>query len=860
MASTAYLLVSLLIPWLSGYSLLRLAESRAPYLPNPCLQIAFGFFFGHSLLQLLVHVADALLGYIPVPGVNVTLVLIAVCACLVSRIKRITTRPAERREAFITRRSIGPVFWVFFLLTAVHLSLAVIEVLHRPVFPWDAWLSWMYRAKAWFFSGSVVPMDAPQDWLKGTGSAVYNAAGAHYPTLVPITAAWTALHLGFWSETLVNVPVIACGLALAIGVYGLAREAGRSPGTGMIAAYLVLSIPLIGTHLSLAGQADIWMAGYAGLGLGACLLGLAKGSSSLFWRGILLTVLSIGVKAEGGVWLLVALGTGAVIWFARGRWAYLLPIPVIVLLLWISGIHFAEFTVLGSIGLTDNTLHASFLGSHELQHHDVLDDYWQNFFLGGSWHLLWPMLLLATLGVLRAGDSRRRLAILAFLGTAVASQVIIFGFTDQGRWAEDWTAINRIPMHLAPALVLCLILPWPSGDQLAGKPAFRVIAAAVAAAFLMACTIATAYLGLGFTAESGNRVATPAANHQLVMGEGKLKQGERHLTGFENNVAIVSSGAVQINADSASVLQIQTSGDNTNGQNFFWRTANDPENLKTLQYEGRGTTYLRLREHAEWTGDITEFGVVFFDDGGSLAVGDIAIQPDSLLTRVRQTFTEWTRLTPWSQKSTHWLPAGAAENLLPLPLFVTGWMLLSLLIIALAVRSGDRNGLPSAFVVCLLAWMLLDARWLINQGVNTRNTLTEHTPGNSQPLRFSGDEIVRQVVNQAQRHLGDSGQTLVITADDPRMRYQMFRAKYHALPQPAYVHEGPRGRLRGIDRLEYLLVLKQPYRDPSAPPTTAEEWQAFLASRNDKSYRVLWESGDGFLLRQLPYTRAGFPR
>lgn len=856
MTATASVLVSLLTPWLAGFFLLRAVEARASYHPHPLRQIAFGFFLGYALLQLLVLSTNAVLGNVPVFPINAALIMIAVCAHLgYRRLPAAAQQTSAQKIAPANHPTLSHrktwIFWFFLCLAVVHLSLAAIEVVHRPIFPWDAWLSWMYRAKAWFFAGSIVPMDAPHEWIKGTGTAAYNVAGGHYPALLPITALWTALHLGQWSETLVNLPVIACGIALAGGMYGLCREAGRSPQGSMIATYLVLSIPLMSTHLSLAGQADTLMAGYAGLGVSACLLGLVRKSTGLFCLGLLLTALSMGAKAEGGVWLLIAFSVGAVTWISANRkWAYVLPLPAIVLLLWLTGIHFIELPLLGGIGVNDGVLHASFLGSHRLERHDVLADYWQNFFLEGSWHLLWPLLILAALAMLRSGHPRERLVVLAFLAAVVASQTFIFGFTVQGLWAEDWTAINRIPLHLAPALMFCLVLVSPSQQHRSPDQSVVSLLMAGTAALLMTGATGLIYLGAGFPGESGSHTDIQAANHRLMMGGGELKSGQRHITRFDNNVALVSSGPVTIDTDAVSLVSITTSGSNQNGQNFFWRTASDPDNLKMLQYEGRGTTYLRLRDHPDWKGTITEIGVVFYDDDGSLAVGDIAVQPDSFSTRLQQVVTEWTQLVPWSQKSPHWLPAGAPKSLLPLPLFVAGWLVISLGVLAYRFRRSGRRDLQGAIALCLTAWLTLDVRWLINQGANTLNTVSEYTPGNSQPLRFGGDITIRQVVEEATRRLPPDGKPLLITADDPRMRFQMLRAKYHALPHKAYVHEHGRDTLPTTDKREYLLVLKQPFRDPNAPASSAKEWQGFLAKRNE-NFRVLWESPDGFLLGSM---------
>jgi len=184
----------------------------------------------------------------------------------------------------------------------IHLSLAAIEILYRPVFPWDAWLNWMYRAKAWFFEGAIFGFSSPIEWATDTGALAYNVGGHNYPTFVPTIAFWAACSLGFWSDTLVNTPVLFCGIALAMGIYGQCREFGGSYLHSVAAAYLLLSVPLVGTHLALAGYADIWIAGFTGLGFAALTRGLIDDNRFQSALGLLMAALAITVKAEGLVW------------------------------------------------------------------------------------------------------------------------------------------------------------------------------------------------------------------------------------------------------------------------------------------------------------------------------------------------------------------------------------------------------------------------------------------------------------------------------------------------------------------------------------------------------------------------------
>ena len=70
-----------------------------------------------------------------------------------------------------------------------------------------------------------------------------------------------------------------------------------------LASYALLSLPLLGAHVSLGGYADIWMAGYAGLGLVALLRGLQRGERAQVALGMFMLLLTLAVKREGGMWV-----------------------------------------------------------------------------------------------------------------------------------------------------------------------------------------------------------------------------------------------------------------------------------------------------------------------------------------------------------------------------------------------------------------------------------------------------------------------------------------------------------------------------------------------------------------------------
>jgi hypothetical protein len=221
--------------------------------------------------------------------------------------------------------------------------------------------------------------------------------------------------------------------------------------------YLLFSVPLFGTHLALAGYADIWMAGFAGLGFMALVRGAAEGLRSQTILGFLMVALAMLVKNEGVVWFLAALLMQVLLSF-RWRTNMLagMVLAAVVLAGYLLDVTHVEIPLAGTLGVVNDRLEIPFVGSFALEVHDVWQVYWTNFFTMGSWNFLWVLvafgLLLAVIsGKSLASPVRRAGAI--FVVMFLATQLFIFGFTDQGVWADTYTAINRLPLHFVPALI-----------------------------------------------------------------------------------------------------------------------------------------------------------------------------------------------------------------------------------------------------------------------------------------------------------------------------------------------------------------------------------------------------------------------
>jgi hypothetical protein len=851
-----------LLPWLGGYLWLAVLERRLGVeAPSTLRQLGYGLFVGYAALQGVVLAGHASTGAVEYWRINSVLVLLTLAAGLLLAREWLAGEGDTRATPAGERERAGVLCKRFMLVVltawaALHLLLIAVEILHRPVFPWDAWLNWIYRAKAWYLTGEIAAMDSPGDWLLGTGTARFNVAGSHYPTFSPVLALWCATALGHWSETLINLPYLCCGIALWLAIYGQCREEGMAHWLSALAAWLLLSIPLLDTHLALAGQADIWMAGFTGLGLVALLRGLARGESWQTLLGLGMTAMGMAVKSEGGVWFMGALLTLALTRWPRGALRALAVLVVLALLGWLFGLTYLRLPLLGGVGFDEGRIHIPLLGSYALQAFELWDDYLDNFLKNGTWHLLWSFVLLsaAALWLQPAGMQRRAVAV--FYGVLLAAQLFIFEGTEQGRWAEDWTAINRLPLHFAPALVFSIVVA-ARGLPAGSLPGFRSAGSVLRGPLVGLAVVLSAALAWLLVAYPGSGAEghsfTPQEMRTVMGGSRAAAQG-RIIERYENNVALLSSGPVALDAAKLGLLRVETAGPNRNRATFFWRNGDDPSDLHSAELSGRGVRWINLDATPGWQGTVREVGIVFYSDGGRpVELRGLEVRSQSLGAQLAKLAGEWRETSYWSQKSVHWLPAGAPSPSISLPLLMAAWVVVTALR-ALTIGRRTPDAFTGALLCAVIAWGLLELRWSANGLVQAGATVAEYPLASAEYLAFGDDEQTARLVELAQPAIGQTYKRTVIAAEDPDMRFQMFRAKYHALPASALVHDGPL-ESAPVRIGDYLLVLNKRYAEAGHKSASAAEYAAVLLREQGIAARPVLDEPEGFLL-EIP-SRAG---
>jgi len=431
MTQAAGLLAGLLLPWAAGFALVRLALARLGE-RDPWVEVGYGHFAGVLLVTLLLRVQDLVgmrLGFAPAAAI---LALVALAGLVLAQ--RALRGVAAAAPAAPERDPLAMRWFaaIALALIAVRVGSLAVEVLLRPLFAWDAWSQWATKAKVWSALADIVPFIGYDEWLARKPG--YTDTAPHYPATIPLLQTWMALAIGRFDDALVNVPWLAGFVALGLGVFGQLRRLGAGTSWATIATWLVLSLPLLDTHVALPGYADFHLAAAYALAV----LALAQWETSPSRGALVLLVVGAVLlpllKVPGIAWL----GT-LVLGFAIARFG---TTPMRI-----AGIGAAvlAITVAGAL-LVGSAKVAADPASTQYR---IVESLVRHLFAFGNFHLLWYLLPVVLVVGWREVVVQKATAIT--LAAGFGFLVWTFLFTQAGDWVVDYTTVNRALLHIAPA-------------------------------------------------------------------------------------------------------------------------------------------------------------------------------------------------------------------------------------------------------------------------------------------------------------------------------------------------------------------------------------------------------------------------
>ncbi len=786
------LTLGLLLPWIGGYFWLGWLERRLPGPVAPgwrARQLGLGLFVGFAALYLFIQSSSLGFGRVDFLSILGMMALFAMTgAWLYLRLPPI----AIKSENIVKPPWKRPAYLLLAILAGLHLALGLGEVLNLPVFPWDAWIAWIYRAKAWFYSGHLATFVTPREWLEG--SELYTMAAAGYPEFPSVMPFWVAVCLGYWSETLVNVPVALCGLGLGLAVYGSGRGYGLGPLSSLLAAYLLLSIPMIGTHLSLAGYADIWMTAYAGLGMLMLLVGLGQKQLLPVILGMAFLAFSIEVKNEGFVWLYLGLMVAVIsILSTRQLVALIVAAAVLAVLLLVTQTTHVALPWLGTIGIENGHLHLPFIKTIQIHQYPLITPYRVALLEHGSWNLLAVTLTLAVTVIAFSCRGRERVLLLSVACGIVLSQIVIFGYTEQGRWAVSYTAINRLPMQMAPVMVFitAVALGKLSGPAAENRVSRWLAWGLPVAALVAVCSYVIFELQPLQPTRHAPALTSTGGDMRAVMGRA-IKTGDTiKVTAYQDGVAIISAKRGRIAADLYQHLEVDLFTDGNRAPAFFWRTASKPADLQILDIDDDGSI-TDLSGHPSWHGNIIEIGLAFYDSEASISeVSKISLQPASTAANLHSLLDGWWSTLPWRQESINWIKMGQDSGKFQAVSVLSSWIMLTTIGLCLLAALPPRASMRRTFAVLtptlVIAWLAMDLVWLHQREDRLQRTLEVASQSERKYIAMGGDKHMARLAQLSKEAMPLENGRVMIASDDGTNTFEPLRLKYHLLPLNAHI-------------------------------------------------------------------------
>lgn len=332
-------------------------------------------------------------------------------------------------------------------LIALRLLSLLPDITQRPLFPWDAWKVWAWKARVWFEQKELVSFVSSSHWPTADANT-YVIDGVNHPNFVSLVFLWSALALGEWNDRLIGLAWFLAGCWCCLMTWGLLRFAGLPRVFGWLGVYLLVSLPLVAAHIALFGYADLWVMVY----FLVFSVGLVLWARDARWEFAVVMLLA-------AVMMALTKDTG-------GYWAPALVLAIIAtrLSVRVFGVALVVVTVLAGVSVWLGYDPVAMLsgGRYQLSPQptmEVLAAIGRHLFVWLDWHLLWYLMpLILGLGfLLRRQDPGLRALLwlsLLVLCTAIAG----FVGSRAAAYAILGTLFGRVLLSVVPAFILLLAM------------------------------------------------------------------------------------------------------------------------------------------------------------------------------------------------------------------------------------------------------------------------------------------------------------------------------------------------------------------------------------------------------------------
>ena len=612
---------------LAGFQICRLISSALNAELNLWLKAGAGFFISAALLIQW-------LSYAPVSLSAASWSAVFVSALASLPLFRLTRRPEQATiSGLLQRKRLSPYLPSFLLITliAAHLLLVLASNLTRDIFPWDAFTTWMYRAKVWVLNDEMLNFQGVNQWLQ-SGGLGYALPASHYPPSVSAVAAFGSALSSGWDDQSASMPWFFAMLAIGSMMFGVCKQSGLATLPSLAVLYLLISLPIVGMHGVLAGYADLWMVGTSGMGLAALLLWTQKRQRGALAIGTVLLVVGPCFKTEGWIWL----GMGMLFILIHTLWhqrRYAALFCVMAILLAGFRLQSVNFGALGLWGIHEETIHIGPLGQYLLRPYNALPKYFEMIFLRSNFHLLGTLYLLA-LALLTFINWRASVTHWLMGALIICSQWVIFGLSSYSLYAETGTAINRLLLQFLPVFVLTIAMAWKVvTETLNQSPSQAVLGRFAQSAgmigILLVSLAAPAFILLDWSGNERNDQEASYTPDLLEPVLGKLRRldnGSLAFTGTPGPVAVAKVRLKSLGSPQPRYVMPNASMLAPGAASFYWINKDEPQ-VNSYSLDISGPAILDMKSiPAFWQKPVIEMGYLVEKQAlGSVQLDTLAV-------------------------------------------------------------------------------------------------------------------------------------------------------------------------------------------------------------------------------------------
>ena len=335
-----------------------------------------------------------------------------------------------------------------------------------------------------------------------------------------------------------------------------------------------------------------------------------------------------------------------------------------------------------------------------------------------------------------------------------------------------------------------------------------------------------------FTAALLQRPATPQSTVQpyrvtgntlrTVVGHALADGSSIKLSALQNGIAVMSTGQARISASMFPYVSLQITSLTTHLLvELFWRNRGQLNAVHTEQlshFDGDSLT-VHLANNPDWRDEIVEFGLSIQGNLSSpLVIDSIRFEPWSVSSWLSAVWDQWWAYGGWKGTSVNFISGGRYDKIkkikppeLPMVTLTAIWLGLSIALYFLVTRLLTIHvDWVWPFTMLLLAWMLLDSRWLHEFWLRTQFTQSQYSGKNQvQKWQTGNDGQWFLLAQQVKQQIPEQSARIfeVMKTRRPLDDYYRYRLRYHLLPHNVFPFLQTLPETRQVKDGDYILDL-----------------------------------------------------